>query len=217
MAGRRHTLAASATHYPSGEPIMRASRNIERTRNAAHGLLAIAAIGLAATPVLANPLADLQANDSSAGVTATVTGGGVYRIGFDLDVKFSMNAIQRNDGWDNGNFRHETTFQGLLVSFAGSVTCVAVDADNGRAWIGGVITRNRSEHPAFTGAIHQPGRDIWFRVLDGSQAEPDRTTFVGFEGGAGIITSEEYCELRIWPDDNERTSPVIEGNISVRP
>ena len=64
----------------------------------------------------------------------------------------------------------------------------------------------------------QPGRDVWFRVLDSGegQSEPDRTTFLGFEGDADIITSQEYCDLAIWPDDNARTSPVTEGNIQVR-
>jgi hypothetical protein len=45
----------------------------------------------------------------------------------------------------------------------------------------------------------------------------DRTTFMGFEGGGGIITSEEYCDLQIWPDENARTSPVTQGDIQVRP
>lgn len=37
---------------------------------------------------------------------------------------------------------------------------------------------------------------------------------LGFEGGAGIITSEEYCELMIWPAAPPH--PVTTGNISVR-
>lgn len=198
---------------------MRASRSFQAAHRPMWATLTATVLALAGTQVMANPLADVQAHDGGPGVTATVTGGGVYQLGGDLDIKFSVNAIQRAGGQDGGNFRHETTFQDLLVSFSGVVTCVEVDSEHGRAWIGGVITRNRSEHPAFTGDIHQPGRDIWFRVLDSGQgqAEPDRTTFVGFEGDAGIDTSEEYCEEKIWPDDNARTSPVISGNIKVRP
>ena len=78
---------------------------------------------------------------------------------------------------------------------------------------------NNSElEPFASGEIYQPGKDIWFRVLDeGDEDEgpADRTTFVGFEGGAGIITSAEYCEVRPWPDDNARTNPLVEGDLEV--
>jgi hypothetical protein len=95
---------------------------------------------------------------------------------------------------------------------------VAVDAGEGRAWIGGVVTQNNSTHPNFTTEIHDVGRDIWFRVLDsgeGSSEAPDRATFVGFEGGGGIITSQEYCEAQIWPAGNARTVGQASGNIQV--
>jgi len=108
----------------------------------------------------------------------------------------------------------------LPVDFRGEVIFVAVDSVNNRAWIGGIVTRNRSEHPSFIGEIHQPGRDVWFRVLDerrGFGSGMDRSTFLGFEGAGGIITSDKYCDAQIWPDDNARTSPVIRGNIWVLP
>ena len=80
------------------------------------------------------------------------------------------------------------------------------------------MTENNSEHPDFTVDITQPGRDVWFRVLDtGDSGEPDRLTFLGFEGGGGIITSAEYCEAAIWPDGDARTHPVTSGGITVTP
>lgn len=179
-------------------------------------------LGTTASNISANPIAEAQVADGGAGVVASATGGGHYVIGFvgdPLDVKFSMSANQRDDGSASGHFRHEVIFGGLLVDFSGVVSCVSVDSEAGRAWIGGIVTKNRSEHPAFTEERHEPGRDIWFRVLDSGegQAEPDRSTFTGFEGDAGIITSQEYCDLQIWPDDNARTSPVTQGDIQVRP
>lgn len=182
---------------------------------AATGLLLMTSTGMAAS----NPIAALQANDSSKGVVASSTGGGHFLIGA-LDVGFSFNASQKKDGSANGHFRMSVELGGELVEFQGEVICLTVDSDNGRAWIGGVVTANNSTHPSFTGAINEPGRDVWFRVLDsgeGNGAEMDRSTFLGFEGGAGIITSEEYCETAIWPDNNERTSAVTQGNIQVRP
>lgn len=179
-------------------------------------------LGTAASNICANPIAEAQVADGGAGVVASATGGGHYVIGFvgdPLDVKFSMSANQLEDGSASGHFQHEVIFGGLLVDFSGVVTCVSVDSEAGRAWIGGIVTKNRSEHPAFTEERHDPGRDIWFRVLDSGegQAEPDRSTFVGFEGDAGFITSQAYCDEMPWPEDNARTSPVTEGNIQVRP
>ena len=148
---------------------------------------------------------------------------GVYEIaGTTASVR--LKAKQKRNRRAQGKFRHTLVFQGLLIDFVGKVTCMAVDPLDGRAWIGGVVTENNSDHPAFMTEIHERGKDVWFRVLDtgrGSE-EPDRTTFLGFEGAAGIITSEEYCDARIWPgppddEENARTNPMIEGQVEVEP
>lgn len=197
---------------------------MEETNHTLHraaGLIFALLIASGASPIHAsNPIADLQAGDSSAGVAVATSGGGHYLVGGVIEVGFSFGAQQKLNGAATGWFRHSTELGGLPIEFFGSVTCVSVDEANGRAWIGGVITQNNSEFPSFTDDVHQPGREIWFRVLDsgeGAGAEADRSTFVGFEGNAGIITSQEYCDLQIWPDDNARTSPVVSGDIQVRP
>ena len=153
---------------------------------------------------------------ASDGATA-VTGGGWYLLQGAFEVQFAFAAVQHADGRASGSFHHQTEDSTGTIAFKARVTCVAIDPDNGRAWIGGVITRNESTSPAFNTEIHQPGHDIWFRVLEdgeGSEAT-DRTTFVGFESPA-IPSSASYCEQRIWPDGNARTWPVTAGNISVR-
>jgi hypothetical protein len=67
--------------------------------------------------------------------------------------------------------------------------------------------------------IHEVGKEAWFRVVDygEGQSPDDRTTVLGFEGGLGIITSEEYCQLQLWRDDDAGTWAVVNGNIQVRP
>jgi hypothetical protein len=96
-------------------------------------------------------------------------GGGHYLVGGSLDVQFAFSAIQYTDGRVAGSF-HDRANDGLgLVDFDADVTCLAVDHDLGRAWIGGVITANRSTSPDFTDTIYQPGHDVWFRVLDSGQ------------------------------------------------
>ena len=179
---------------------------------------ALAALVLACDGSTAPP-PDVVPEMSRGRPVGIASGGGHYDFAGAFNIQFSLSAIQHAYGSASGNFQHSTDVGGLLVDFHGTTTCLAVDSENGRAWIGGVITLNKSTHPSFQGDIFDPGKDIWFRVLDTgpSSSEPDRTTFVGFEGSGGIITSAEYCEARDWPDDNDRTHPVTGGNITVLP
>lgn len=177
------------------------------------------------SPTAQTPLAvDITAAQSVTSANGPkASGGGQYLISIpglgELPGQFSFDAIQTDaDGSAKGNLRYTLDFLGQHVEFRGEVTCVTFDHTEGRAWIGGVITQNESEHPSFRdGEIFQPGKDIWFRVLDEGEGvvDPDRTTFVGFEGGAGIITSAEYCDVQAWPEGNARTWPVTAGNVQV--
>ena len=151
-------------------------------------------------------------------VVMWATGGGEYFLpASNVDVQFSLTAQQRADGTASGQFHHSLTLGGLLVEFHGRVICMAVDAANHRAWIGGLITQNNSEHPSFQQEIHDVGKDIWFRILDngdGASAAPDVTTFTGFKGSGGVDTSPEYCQRQIWPAN---PPGIITGNVSVKP
>ena len=145
------------------------------------------------------------------GVAALVTGGGEFVHPDFGAVRFEFVAVRHRDGRVSGRFFQDQPFFGF--SYAGDVTCFAVDLVNHRAWIGGVVTSSNDPDP-----VTEVGDDVWFRVLDAGKqsAEPDRSTFFGFEQPPpGIVTSEEYCQLRIWPDGNARAWPVERGNIVI--
>jgi hypothetical protein len=143
------------------------------------------------------------------GITEKVTGGGQFVHPTFGTVTFSFEAIRHADGRVTGQFlqnQHDLGFR-----YQGDVTCFAIDPDNHRAWIGGVLTQSNDPDP-----ITEVGDDAWFRVLDtgnGSTA-PDRSTFMGFEMAPPLDTSEHYCEARIWPEGDARTWPV-HGNIVI--
>ena len=167
---------------------------------------------------LRGPAIALSASAAS-GVELSSSGGGHYFLQNTFDVQFAYTAKERADGTVQGEFHESLLLDGETVAFRGDVICMAVDAVNHRAWIGAVITENTSTHPSFQEWYHQPGEDVWFRVVDygeGSDAPPDRKTFMGFENTPGIPSSEVYCQLQIWPADDARTWPVTEGNIQVR-
>ncbi len=145
----------------------------------------------------------------------SATGGGHVLFADEIDLTFSFSAVRQPSGRTTGSFHHSFEFDGHQIDYWGAVTCLSVDAANGRAWIGGVLTRVQSTHPD---VVELPGDDAWFRVLDtgpASSAADDRSTFMGFEGSAGIDTSEQYCAEQPWPDENARTHPVVAGNVTV--
>jgi hypothetical protein len=159
-------------------------------------LATLALLGvLAASPVLA------------AG-PSRVTGGGWFLFGGSIPMQFSFSGVQHPDGTASGSFHHSYTDEVASYQFSGTVTCLAFDAATGRAWIGGVLRGVKTDDPNVGLA---PGDDAWFRVLD--SPDDDRSTAMGFVGA--IESSEAYCQMRIWPDDNARTHPVTSGQISI--
>ena len=182
------------------------------------GLCMMLLIGCGEAPGLVAPEADepsALSKQNDAG-EFEIEGEGVYLLAETFEVTFALDAEQDGDDGAEGTFRQALVFEGLSIDFSGRVTCLSADPAEGRVWVGGVITRNDSEHPDFLIDITEPGKDIWFRVLDtDDDGTPDRSTFTGFEGSGGLITSEEYCDAQIWPDDNARTHPFIEGGLEL--
>jgi hypothetical protein len=144
----------------------------------------------------------------AAGAGTTATGGGWFLFAGSIPMQFGFSAVVRPDGTTAGSFHHFYTFEGLDYEFWGTVTCLTFDEAEGRAWVGGVLTKVSSTDPD-VGLF--PGDDAWFRVLD--SAAGDRSTAMGFAGA--IPSSEVYCAEQPWPDNNERTHPVTSGQISV--
>lgn len=162
----------------------------------------------------------LNLDQGQHGAVAWTAGGGHYLLQNTFDVQIAFGAVKLANGKVIGNFHHKLDTGNGTFDVRGKVTCLAFDPVNNRAWIGGVVTQNRSTDPAFQQPHHQPGHDAWFRVVDygvGQQAsQPDRTTFIGFENTPGIPTSAFYCATMPWPEPDLRTWPMTNGNIHVR-
>ena len=156
----------------------------------------------------------------SRGVVSSTSGSGQAQLpaGFTL-MDFEFNAKLSEDGSAKGEFYEHYESAGGIVDFRGVVTCVSFDAANGRAWVGGVVTHNNSTHPNMLTAIHEVGRDVWFRVVDEGEGNSaaDRTTVYGFTGAVGITTSAQYCDTQPWAANNANTWEAVSGNIQVRP
>lgn len=165
-----------------------------RTLIAKLGLLAALSI-LAASPV-------------SAASPQKVTGGGSFLFAGSIPMQFGFSAIALPNGSAVGTFHHAYADEVASYQFFGTVTCVTFDPANGRAWIGGVLTKVLTDDP---NVGLEAGDDAWFRVLD--SPDGDRSTAMGFVGA--IPSSAEYCATQPWPADNARTHPVTSGQITV--
>jgi len=171
----------------------------------------LVAIGAGACDQPVQPLAPSLNVQQIADGSIEVTGGGKFEHPTLGTFTFSVSGVQDADGTAGGRFQQHWRFAD--VTFKGDVTCLAVDPVNRRVWIGGVLTHSNDPDP---NPIFQPGGDAWFRGLDQEEGEgePDRLTLLGFKGSAGIETSEEYCEVRLWADNNDRTWPIT-GNLTI--
>jgi hypothetical protein len=159
--------------------------------------------------ILAGSLLGLPGTVSSNDQVTSVTGGGWFLFAGSIPMQFGFSAIRHADGSVSGSFHHSYTDGGFSYSYWGRLTCLAVDAADGRAWIGGVLTKVTTDDPDVTTAA---GDDAWFRVLDGGTSG-DRSTAMGFVGA--IPSSAAYCAMQPWPDDNARTHPVTSGQITL--
>ena len=160
------------------------------------------------------------------GVTARAGGGGHFHLtlssGLDTDVQFAFTAVQRDASGDaNGNFHFASSPEGMALNIHGYITCMTTDPANpGRAWMGGVITKNESQHPAFVGETKEVGDDAWFRVVDygegGNALQPDRTTSIFFEPTGNFHSGREFCDGQLWFANDRVTNPLLNGNIQVK-
>jgi hypothetical protein len=170
--------------------------------------------GISLALALGIPPAVLSAHATGPDAAHVAVGAGHYIAAGTFDVQFSFAASTDEAGRAVGAFHGRTDDAVGSIEFFARVTCLTVDIANGRAWVGGLIVTNRSSSPDFQKDIHQPGHDIWFRVVDNGGVTADRSTFLGFEGV--IPSSAEYCATQPWPAGDARTWAVTPGNITVR-
>lgn len=175
------------------------------------------------TPEVFDPEALPAPSTHVPGVTATASGGGhFHNPAFGVDVQFAFTAVQLDhSGAATGTYHFTaTSLTGLAIDVRGRISCMTTDPTNpGRAWMGGLITKNESEHPVFTGETSRVGRDGWFRVVDygegSNAAQPDRATMIFFEPAGGFTNAADFCDSQLWFAGDRLTNPLLNGAVQV--
>ena len=148
--------------------------------------------------------------------------GHFYNPAFDSEFRFLFNAQQWGASSSATGSYHfwGKTADGKVIDLHGRVQCMNKDPENpGRAWLGGVITRNGSTHASFTGESSRVGRDAWFRVVDyghgKTASQADRTTSIFVEPTGGFTRAQDFCDSLLWLDGDLFTNALLGGSIHV--
>jgi hypothetical protein len=146
---------------------------------------------VAATALILVPLLSASGALAAPRISAAVDGSTHVLLGpatFGVTVQqdpLTYDAVRFADGSVRGRWHYDYYEAGVLTTYSGRVTCLAVKGN--RAWVGGPI-----EHSSDPTAV---GLGAWWQVADlGSGRHPvvpDRTTFAGI-GTLGA--TQQYCD-----------------------
>ena len=120
-----------------------------------------------------------------------VAGGDDFRLNF----RFSISEYQNGtvEGW----FEKSSAVAAGTIDIDADVTCVVLDSEADRGWVGGKIKRNASTNPLYAGAI---GTDVWFWFA-GNSSSPLPPVITGPVLRSGDIrTAEDFCEKQPWSE-----------------
>lgn len=117
--------------------------------------------------------------------------------GDNMKVTFMHNVTRFEDGSAKGVFTQSAMTESGALDIEVDVSCVELDSEAGKAWIGGTVKRNDSTSPLHAGPT---GREAWFRVLDrGAEQQTAWITLVSF-GEGRIATAAAHCDKRPWSE-----------------
>ena len=145
-------------------------------RRASSSIVLLIVAGLLAAPAVAAP-------------PVGSSGSGTYALLGTTPTTFEYGAVAQPNGGAGGHLFVSTVFQGFAIEFEGDVTCVTVDPANHRAWIGGVITANRSAHPRSRRRERRSGTTSGSALSTTARAPPPRPIGQRSSGSRATWTS----------------------------
>ncbi|MBT8144750.1 MAG: hypothetical protein KJO55_08615 [Gammaproteobacteria bacterium] len=170
-------------------------------------------------PVADNPLANeptetrklppgARPRPSGPQPVAMTFGRGIAKAADDLN--FMLNVEVYEDDSVKGTFSYSAQNDSGNLDIEAEVTCVSLDNDKGRGWVGGTITRNDSTDARYTGHT-----EVWMRVFDRNlQNQPPMVSAPLFASGK-IDSASEYCRRKPW--SNEGLHLVQPGALAIFP
>ena len=114
------------------------------------------------------------------------------------DMTFKFNATTYADESVDGEFSYSASADAGTLDIEAEITCVSLDNEAGRAWIGGKITRNGSTDPRFAGG---PGAQVWMRALDRNAQKIQPLVSGPLMAAGKIKTAGDYCDNKPWSDE----------------
>jgi hypothetical protein len=155
----------------------------------------------ALTPVAPEPIPPEAAIPED--TIATVLGKGDLERADGKLAKFKYDVFYRSGGVVNGTAEYTTFLDEGKVDLTVELDCGVFDVETKRAWFGGKISDNRSNHSEYKDGRYAKGGQAWFRFEE-SMTHPEppaQVADIRFAGDDGFETAAEFCKAKPWSND----------------
>lgn len=161
------------------------------------------------------PQIDLAELEALKDVVATVFGKGKYVNTAGLEVAFSFDANLHEDGRGSGEFHHVSKSDAGTVDLRGPITCLAIDEQERRAWMGGSLSSNASTHPDYAEDRFGTDAPVRFRILESAEG-PESPGLIS-DLDVGGAAAADFCAGKAWPAGEPGGNKLLEGLVVVFP
>lgn len=151
----------------------------------------------------AKPAAPAVENALPEDTQATAFGKGALERADGKIASFEFDANYTRSGPVSGRIDYTVFLDEGKIELNARVTCGHYDMTTKRAWVGGEIKANRSNHAEYKDGRFAVGQPVWFRFEE-SDTHPDPAAQISdlrFAGDDGFDSAKDFCAQKPWPAD----------------
>ncbi len=131
---------------------------------------------------------------------ATAFGKGTFERADGKLASFTFDANYTRSGPVTGNISYTVFLDEGKIDLSAKVICGHYDMDTKRAWVGGEITENRSNHSAYQDGDYATGGNLWFRFEE-SETHPDPAAKIADMSFGSKDGATAFCDAKGWSAD----------------
>ncbi|MFK8014828.1 MAG: hypothetical protein AB8G17_05275 [Gammaproteobacteria bacterium] len=134
---------------------------------------------------------------------ATAFGKGALERADGKLASFEFDANYTSSGAVTGRIDYTVFLDEGKIELNAKVTCGHYDMTTKRAWVGGEVKANRSNHAEYKDGRFAVGQPVWFRFEE-SETHPDPAAQISdlrFAGDDGFDNAKSFCDEKPWSTD----------------
>lgn len=154
--------------------------------------------------VAAKPIAAPPSTPADAGMPedtqATAFGKGTFERADGKLASFTFDANYTRSGPVTGNITYTVFLDEGKIDLTAKVVCGHYDMDTKRAWVGGTVSENRSNHSEYKDGDYATGGNLWFRFEE-SETHPEPAAQITDMTFGGKDGAKAFCDAKAWSED----------------